>query len=446
METADATAGRPAGSPPTANWRKIITLVGGQGISLTGDYVLLISLGWTAVLLGGERAVTTLMLAATIPRALTLIFGGVFADTLGARFVLLRTTAARIVLLGGGAIFVLSVRQFWPLVVVAFIEGVLLGLASPSASTMMPQLAKGEQLDRVNSLYATVSRVAPIIGSPIGAWLIAVGHVWQAMAVVSVTCSVAFIGLLYVTKGMPRPTPVFSASLVKRSGDGLSLLVKHARLRWIFICAFCLDMAFGWPIEVALPLLVRQRGWSVEVIGVVIAVFSAGAMMSGALGVLLAHRIPLSVRLVFSGVGIAAGILLMALMPTVIGIAAVGAAVGLMSGLNGPAIVTVYQRSAPKAKMGAAMSMLTLAGIGTIPVSILVFSSVAIVLGIQGTWVVCGVVAFAAPVAAAIALRHPVSIDDDDAADKENDATVAPPAEEQVDLAVGTSVTAGAPL
>ena len=391
---------------------KILTLLGGQGLSLTGDYVLLIALSWTAVKLGGQREVTTLMLASSIPRAVMLIFGGAIADMLGPRFVLLRTTSARALLQGGGALVVLSLHQFWPLFVVAFAEGVLLGLASPSTGSIMPQLAEGDQLDRANSLYATILRVAPIVGSPAGAALIAVGQVWQAMLVVAATSSVAFAGLLYVTKGMPRPAPSGRATLFRRSLDGLALLAGHARLRWIFVSAFVLDMAFGWPIEVALPLLVRQRGWPVEVIGVVIAAFSAGALATGAIGALLAHRLSLNVRLVVSGTGLAAGILCMGLTPSVPGLVALGAAVGVTSGLNGPATVTVFQRSAPKAKMGAAMSMLTLASIGCVPFSIAVFGALAGLIGLQATWVVCGALAFIAPVAAFIALRCPVFLEE----------------------------------
>ncbi|MCY0939426.1 hypothetical protein [Streptomyces sp. H34-S4] len=121
----------------------------------------------------------------------------------------------------------------------------------------------------------------------------------------------------------------------------------------------------------------------------------------------MAHRIPMFVRLVVTGAGLAAGILVMALMPSVVSLTAVAAGVGLLSGLNGPAIVTLYQQSAPEDRMGAAMSTLALAGIGTAPISIAVFSSLSLVLGIQTTWLLCGTIAFVSPLAAVLALRHP---------------------------------------
>ncbi|PMR60343.1 MFS transporter [Verrucosispora sp. ts21] len=397
----------PDGVQATVQWRKVITLTASQGLSLTADYVLLVALAWTAVQLGGVGAITTLMLAGTVPRALTLIFSGPIADSLGARFVLLRTTSARAVLLATGAVVVFTTPWFWPLVVVAAIEGVLLGIGSPAAGTLMPRLAQGEQLARANSLSSLVTRLAPIIGTPIGAWLIATGELWEAMAVVAATCGVSFAAMWVVTRGMAGGDRTPGENMLRRSGDGIRLLRTYGRLRWLFICAFLLDMAFGWPIEVALPLIVDGRGWGVGSVAVVVVAFSCGAIAAGVTGALLAHRIPLMVRLVVTGVGIGLGILAMAAMNSVFTLAAVGALVGLMAGLNGPAIVTVYQQASPRARMGTAMSMLTLAGIGTVPVSIVVFGALSAVIGVTATWFVCGFVALAAPVAALRALRQP---------------------------------------
>ncbi|MEW2475441.1 MFS transporter [Micromonospora gifhornensis] len=397
----------PDGVQAAVQWRKVITLTASQGLSLTADYVLLVALAWTAVQLGGVGAITTLMLAGTIPRALTLVFSGPIADSLGARFVLLRTTSARAVLLAAGAVVVFTTPWFWPLVVVAAIEGVLLGIGSPAAGTLMPRLAQGEQLARANSLSSLVTRLAPIIGTPIGAWLIATGELWEAMAVVAAACGVSFAAMWVVTRGMAGGDRTPGENMLRRSGDGIRLLRTYGRLRWLFICAFLLDMAFGWPIEVALPLIVDGRGWGVGSVAVVVVAFSCGAIAAGVTGALLAHRIPLMVRLVVTGVGIGLGILAMAAMNSVFTLAAVGALVGLMAGLNGPAIVTVYQQASPRARMGTAMSMLTLAGIGTVPVSIVVFGALSAVIGVTATWFVCGFVALAAPVAALRALRQP---------------------------------------
>jgi len=410
----------PAADPARIAWSRIIALIGGQGVSLSGDYALLVGMAWTAVQLGGTAAVTALMLAETVPRSLMLLLGGPIADRIGPRFVLLRTVGGRVLLLAAGAALVFQVHALWPLLLVGTIEGVLLGLGSPSYGSIMPQLMDADRLARANSLNATVLRLAPILGTPFGAWLIASGRLWPSLAVVSLTCAAALASLLYVTRGIPRPAtgPADRSTATRRqrggrwgalrgSGDGLRLLARDARLRWLFVSAFCLDLAFGWPLEVALPLLVKQRGWSVAAIGEIIAVFSAGALAAGLVGTFLAHRIPMLGRLVATGAGIAAGIALMAVMPSVAALAVTGFAVGLMCGLNGPAIVTAYQQAAPRDQLGVAMSMLSLAGVGTGPVSVALFGALALLCGLQATWLLCGLVALVGPVAAILALRRP---------------------------------------
>ncbi|AQU65087.1 MFS transporter [Streptomyces niveus] len=454
MATTDVSEASGTGGEPPIQWKRINALVAGQGASMGGDFILLIAMGWTAIQLGGAGAVTTLMLAATIPRALMLIFGGAVADRFGPRHVLLRTNSARLVLLAVGTVVVHSSQSLAPLVVISLLDGLLFGLASPSAGSVIPHLATHDQLPRANSLYAMVTRIAPIIGSPLGAWMIASGELWRALLVATVTCAISLGTLFVVTKGMepPERTPG-GRSLVRSSGDGLRLLVSHPRLRWTFVAALCLDMAFGWPIDVALPLLVQENGWGVHAIGVIIASFSTGALVSSALGAFLAHRIPLVVRFVVSGGGIAVGILLMALMPSVLTLAVTGAAVGLMTGLNGPAIVTVYQQAAPQGRMGAALATLTLASIGVGPISIALFGGLSLVIGLKLTWLVCGTVALVAPVAAVLALRHPVQEPVADAGAREEpvpspentDAHVSPaPASDTAPASVAVSASSSA--
>ncbi|MEU7103266.1 MFS transporter [Streptomyces longwoodensis] len=405
-------SGSTAAPERPVQWSKVIALVGGQGVSLGGGYVLLIAMNWTAIRLGGSSAVTALMLAATVPRAVMLVFGGAVADLLGPRFVLLRTTSARIAVLAAGAAVVATAQSLWPLMVIAVLDGMLFGLSSPSTGSIIPNLARRTHLARANSLYAMVLRVAPIVGSPVGAWLIAVGRLWQALLVTALTSAVWLACLVYVTRGLPRPARGRrDGGLVRHSADGLRLLAAHGRLRWMFVASLCLDMAFGWPIDVALPLLVSDRGWGVGAVGVIIASFSGGALCASAVGAVLAHRIPVMVRLVVSGAGIGAGIGVMALMPSVTGLAVVAAGVGVMSGFNGPAIVTVYQQAAPASRMGAAMSTLALASIGTGPVSIALFSSLSAGLGLRTTWLLCAVLALVAPAAVLLALRHPESVE-----------------------------------
>ncbi|MEU1280738.1 MFS transporter [Streptomyces sp. NPDC005805] len=396
----------PGGSASAVDWPRVSSLVFGQAAVQAGSFALLIAMSWTAVELGGRGAVTFVTLAATVPRALLLLFGGALTDVLGPRAVLLRATSVRVAVLVAGALVTVTTETLWPLVVIALVDGVLLGLTGPASGVLLPRLAPQDQLGRANSLFSMALRLAPIAGSPLGAWLVVVGGLPAAMTAAAVGCVLWLGCAAHVTHGMPRPerSPQ-GPSLVRRSGDGFRLLAAHPRLRWMFVACFAMDLAFLWPAEIALPLRASEEGWGIGAVALVLAAFSAGALASAALGAALAHRIPARVKLVVTGAGLAAGMGAMALVPSPGLLAATGAAVGLLSGLNGPALVTAYQQAVPEGRMGAAMSTFALSGIGAAPLSLAVFTPVSLHLGVTGTWLLCAGLAMLSPIAAAVALR-----------------------------------------
>ncbi|MGW8354635.1 MFS transporter [Streptomyces wedmorensis] len=392
---------------PTVDWRRISSLVVGQAAVQAGSFALLIAMSWTAVQLGGRGAVTAVTLAATLPRALLLLFGGALTDILGPRALLLRATSVRVLVLVVGTVATATTHTLWPLIVIALIDGVLLGLTGPASGVLLPHLAPQEHLGRANSLFSMVLRLAPIAGSPLGAWFVVVGGLPAAMTAAAVGCALWLGCAAHVTHGMKRPEAAAPGgpSLLRRSGDGFRLLAAHPRLRWMFVACFAMDLAFLWPAEVALPLRAADQGWGVGAVAFVLAAFSVGALASAALGAALAHRIPTHLKLVVTGTGLAVGMGAMALVPSPGLLAGAAAAVGLLSGLNGPALVTAYQQAVPEGQMGAAMSTFALSGIGAAPLSLAVFTPVSLHLGVTGTWLLCAGLALVSPIAAGFALR-----------------------------------------
>ncbi|MCG8925200.1 MFS transporter [Lentzea sp. CC55] len=396
-------------SPPRRSpWSRVGVVLGGQGVSLIGDQVFFIAAVWAAAQMGGTTAVTLVTLAESVPRALAMIFGGVLCDALGPRVVLLRTTSVRIAVLAVATVIALTSPSVWLLVVVAALEGALLGLGTPSFGTLMPRMVDGEQLGRANSVRTMVARFAPIVGSPFGAWLVAEGQLPVALGVVTVGCVVALLCLAPVTKEISAPTGAPSGvPMWKRTGDGLKLLRSDRKLRLLFLSALCLDFAFAWPMNPGLPVLVIDRGWAVSAVGLVIACWAGGALAGAGISAVVGERVPLSIRLVGSGIGIGVLLVGMVLAPSLAVMAVLSAALGVCSGLNGPAAVTLYQKAAPADRLGTAMAMLALAGIGCAPFAYALSGALAGLTSPELAWAVTALVAFGGPITAARALRIP---------------------------------------
>ena len=399
-ETATAAS---AGS--ATEWGRVRLLFTGLGVSLIGDQVFFIAAVWAAAELGGVAAVTWVTLAESVPRALSMIFGGVLCDAFGPRAVLLRTTSVRIVVLAVAVGLALAAPSVPLLVVVAALEGAMLGLGSPSFGTLLPRLAAREDLGRANSMRTMVGRFAPILGSPLGAWLVATGHLGVALMVVCGGCAVALATLVPATRTITGPRSTSTVPLWRRTGGAFALLRADRRLRLLFLSGLCLDLAFAWPMNPGLPAVVIGRGWPVGAVGLLIACWATGAMVSAGAGAVLADRLPLSVRLVASGAGVAVLLSAMILVHSLPAMAALAVGLGICSGQNGPAAVTLYQQAAPPDRLGVAMSLLALSGIGCAPIAYAVIGAVASWTDPETAWTVSALLAFGGPVAAARALR-----------------------------------------
>lgn len=387
-----------------AVWGRVGLFLSGQGVSLIGDQVFFIAVVWAAAQWGGNSAVTWVTLAESVPRALGMVFGGVICDAFGPRMVLLRTTSIRIAVLATASAVALSAHSVWLLVLVAGLEGSMLGLGSPSFGTLLPRMVSRDQLSRANSVLTMVARLAPILGSPFGAWLVATGHLAVALAVVSGGCAVSWLCLTAVTRSIAVPG-TGGGGLWRKSADGFKLLRADRRLRWLFASALCLDLAFAWPLNPALPVVVLDRGWGVGAVALLIAGFGAGALVSAGLGAVLGERVPIAVRFVGGGAGIALALLGMILAPSLPLMAAATVALGVFSGQNGPAMVTLFQRSAPADRLGVAMSMIALSSIGAAPFAYAIFGALAGFTSPTVAWISCAALASCAPLAAVRALR-----------------------------------------
>jgi MFS transporter, DHA3 family, macrolide efflux protein len=394
---------RPAAD--AAVWRRVGLLLSGQSISLIGDQAFFLAALWTAAQLGGAAAVTWVTLAESVPRALAMVFGGVICDAFGPRLVLMRTTAFRIAALGLAFGIALSTQSVLLLVVVAGLEGLMLGLGTPSFGTLMPRMVPPASLGRANSVRTMVARFAPILGSPFGAWLIANGRLSVALAVTCASCVVSWLCLGPATRSIDAPRTVSSVPLWRRSGDGAKLLLVDQKLRLLFLSGLCLDFAFAWPMNPGLPEVVHHRGWQVYAVALLIACWAAGALVSAGVGALLGERIPLSVKLVGSGFGIAVLLTGMILVPSLPLMAVMAVLLGICSGQNGPAALTLYQNASPSDRLGVSMSMLALSGIGCSPLAYAICGAIASLSNPSIAWLCSALIAFGGPLIAIRALR-----------------------------------------
>jgi MFS family permease len=148
--------------------RSFRLLAGGQFTSTIGDYCYAVALPWLVLSNRGGAILLGIVLACYgVPRMVLIPVGGVLADKIGPRTVMLTADAARCVLVA--ALAVLATRHTISLAalgpIAAFI-GAGEGLFIPASFAIMPSLLNGERLAAGHAISTAVRWSPPPGGRP----------------------------------------------------------------------------------------------------------------------------------------------------------------------------------------------------------------------------------------------------------------------------------------
>ena len=184
-------------------------------MSLFAAGVWLIALVWQVIAMGGGPTDLSFVAAATAVGMLaTTLLGGVFADRIPQRRILLTVAAARTIAIGVVALLALGdLLALWHLVVVAFVLGAGNGFTFPAYSALLPSILPAEDLMAANGvegmLRPTVMQAA---GPAVASALIAASSPGAAIAVVALVELVGIAFLLGVRSVPLRRDPATVAA------------------------------------------------------------------------------------------------------------------------------------------------------------------------------------------------------------------------------------------
>ena len=163
--------------------REFRLVFGAATVSLIGDGMLPVALAFAVLDLTGSATDLGIVLAArTVALVLSLLVGGVLADRVGRRTVMILADLVRLV--GQAAIGLLLVSGHATVAEIA-VSQLLLGAGSgffdPASSGLMPAVA-GEQLQQANALRGMATGAGNIVGPAIaGVLVVAAGPGWAML-------------------------------------------------------------------------------------------------------------------------------------------------------------------------------------------------------------------------------------------------------------------------
>ncbi|MEU2905277.1 MFS transporter [Streptomyces globisporus] len=364
---------RPAHRDPN-----VLRWLGAYTASMIGDSVYFMALAWAAARTGSASGTGLVLAAGSIPRALLMLGGGVLADRLGPRRVVIGSDAARAVLvLALAAILVLTAPTVGVLLVVALLFGAVDALFLPAVGALPPRISTAGQLARIQGLRALAARGSSIIGAPMGGVAVATGGPSLAFAAAGVLFALSLPLLLSLRiRPLSEPEASGDAAAAEKAPSawrdlvgGLRYIRRHSLLGPLMLVIALSELGFVGPLNLGLILLSEQRGWGASGMGWIVAGFAAGAAGS-ALLLAVRGRVPRAglVMCLTALVG-AVGIAALAQVPTVALAAAVAAFVGLTAGLAGALCGALVQTAADPAYLGRVTSVSTFFTYALIPLS-----------------------------------------------------------------------------
>ncbi|MET8741064.1 MFS transporter [Streptomyces sp. NPDC004728] len=363
MTVTDTEAPARTAERPAHRDANVLRWLGAYTASMIGDSVYYMALAWAAARTGGDTQTGVVLAVGSIPRAVLMLGGGVLADRIGPRRVVIGSDAARcLVVLGLAGALLLTSPALWMLIAVALVFGVVDALFLPAVGALPPRVTAPGQLARVQGMRGLATRLANVVGAPLGGVAVALGGPRLAFAAAGVLFAVSLPLLLSL-----RIRPLPDRKGAEPSGtawhdlaDGLRHIRRHPLLGPLMIVVAVSELGFVGPLNLGLILLAEERHWGASGMGWIIAAFGIGA---GATALLLAvrGRVPraglvMCLTVLVGAVAIGA----LAQVPSVALAATAAACVGLFAGLGGALCGALIQTVTEPAYLGRVTSVSTL--------------------------------------------------------------------------------------
>jgi MFS family permease len=262
-----------------------------RSISVLGDRMMVVALAFAALELGASATQVGLVLAAAaVPLVLSVFIGGVVADRVRRRDVMIAADVLRLVTQGTSAALLLTgSATLWALAALAAATAIGDGFFNPASTGLLPELVEDEQLQAANATLSSATSAAEILGPAVAGAMVALGGAGIAIAVDAATFAVSALLLL----GLPSLAIVAPKTrLVDDWREGWTTFRSTVWL-WTFVVYFALANTL-WAAWVVLgPLAADDHLGGAQAWGIVLSCMGVGLLLGSAAAAVIHPSRPL---------------------------------------------------------------------------------------------------------------------------------------------------------
>ena len=232
----------------------------GQMISLTGTWMQTIGQAWLVLdLTHSPFALGTVTMLQFLPVSLFVLLGGVLADKVPKRGLLVFTQTAAM-----AQAFVLAFLTWsglialWQIYVLATMLGLTTALDNPTRQAFVVEMVGRDDVVNAVALNSSLFNSARLIGPALGGVIIAAVGIAATFFINGVTFIAVIVGLLLMKPGLLHSVPRGgSGRTLEQLVEGLRYSLRTPAILFVLILVALIG-TFGYNFTVVLPLLARN--------------------------------------------------------------------------------------------------------------------------------------------------------------------------------------------
>lgn len=278
--------GVPSTGAALPRWKRNVSFfLAGQTVSLFGSMLVQYAIMWHLTLV--TKSGLVMALAAVfgfLPQAITSVFGGVWADRMNRKALIIAADSTIAVTTLALALFMLSGYDgLWLIYLTLAIRSAGAGIQMPAVSSLIPQIVPTEQLMRINGINSSIQSAMMLV-SPAAAALVYAN--WSIIAIFFIDVVTAIIGiglLLLVPVATIRRAKDAHVPYFEDLVEGVRYVAGHAFVRWLLMVFAIVFLLAAGPSYLTPLMVVRSFGDEVWMLTVLELAFSIGMTLAGVL-------------------------------------------------------------------------------------------------------------------------------------------------------------------
>jgi MFS family permease len=364
--------------------REFRLLFVGQSVSLVGDGMLMVALAFAVLDLTGSVSDLGFALAASrAPLVVAVLVGGVVADRLPRRAVMVGADLVRLAALAASSsLLIVGDARLWELLALQAVVGTAGGFFYPASTGLLPLTVRAESLQQANALRGLSQSLGAIVGPALAGVLVAAAGPGWALAADAASFGVS-AGSLALLR-LPPHVRLARQRFIRDLSDGW----REFRARtWVWlevVVAGACGNVFTAAFTALGPAIAKSHLGGAGAWAAVLAAQGAGGFLGGLLVLQMRVRRPLVVVNLAWGLLVLPDILLALIAPTAA--IAAGAFVGGCGLAVGQSLwETTLQRRIPQGALSRVSAYDWFGSLAFNPFGLAVMGPLAVTIGTRAT-------------------------------------------------------------